>query len=53
MPVADESEKLSYLEVATGERNVPANWFEPLTGSSSGRSGHSAVSSLDLTVGSK
>ena len=53
MHVADESERLSYLEVATGERNVPANWFEPLTGSSSVRSGYTAVSSVGLTVGSQ
>ena len=53
MHVADESERLRYLEVATGERNVPANWFEPLTGSSSVRSGYTAVSSVGLTVGSQ
>ena len=49
MPVADEPEKLRYLEVATGERNVPANWFEPLTGSSSVSSGQTAVPAAVLT----
>ena len=48
MPVADEPEK--YLEVATGERNVPANLFEPLTDSSSLSLGHTAVPGVGLTV---
>ena len=53
MPVADEPEKLRYLEVATGERNVPANWFEPLTESSSVSSGQTAVPAAGLTVASQ